>query len=140
MTHTLKIDDDVFTFNASSEDDAKLISSVITDLTTKQGFVNLDAQDVHAIIDGAENLITAQSTASGENRAEKSALEVAKGIKNAKSLLLEIETGDEVTLVEIAQAAEIIEEVSAPDAQVIWGHVINQEHGENFTVKIIAVI
>ena len=140
MTHTLKIDDDVFTFNASSEDDAKLISSVITDLTTKQGFVNLDAQDVHAIIDGAENLITAQSTASGENRAEKSALEVAKGIKNAKSLLLEIETGVEVTLVEIAQAAEIIEEVSAPDAQVIWGHVINQEHGENFTVKIIAVI
>ena len=140
MTHTLKIDGDVFTFNASSEDDAKLISSVITDLTTKQGFVNLDAQDVHAIIDGAENLIAAQSTASGENRAEKSALEVAKNIKNAKSLLLEIETGDEVTLVEMAQAAEIIEKIADPDAQVIWGHVINQEHGENFTVKIIAVI
>ena len=140
MTHTLKIDGDVFTFNASSEDDAKLISSVITDLTTKLGFVNLDPSDVHAIIDDAENLITAQSTASGENRAEKSALEVAKNIKNAKSLLLEIETGDEVTLVEMAQAAEIIEKIADPDAQVIWGHVINQEHGENFTVKIIAVI
>ena len=140
MTHTIKIDDEVFTFNASSEDETQLISNIITDLITKSGFVNLDAQDVHAIIDGADKLIAAQSTASGENRSKKAALEVSKDIMNAKNLLLEIETGDEVTLVEMAQAAEIIEKVADHDAQVIWGHVINEKLGDNFTVKIIAVI
>lgn len=140
MTHTVKIDDDVFTFNASSDEDAKLISSIITDLVTKSGFVNLEAQDIHAIIDGADKLIAAQSTTSGENRSKRAALEVSKDIINAKNLLLEIETGDDIMLAEMAEAAMIIETVADHDAQVIWGHVINEELGENFTVKIIAVI
>ena len=59
-------------------------------------------------------------------------------IKHAKRILLNITTGSEVGLGEMAGAAEIIEEVCAPEAQVIWGHIIDDEMSDNLQVTFIA--
>ena len=67
MKHTLNIEGTEITFEAKDKD-AELIKKIVADLLTLDGFVNLDAEDVKAIVDGEENLVAGEGTASGKNR------------------------------------------------------------------------
>ncbi|MBQ7219650.1 MAG: hypothetical protein IJS28_01575 [Synergistaceae bacterium] len=137
MKHTLTFDGTEISFEAP-EADAQAITRVITDLIEKEGFINIDADDVKSVVEEAENVFAGEGTGSGKNRCSDAALEAVKGIKGAKKILLAITTGPEITLAEMTEAAIAIEEASEPDAAVIWGHVIDEAMGDDVKVSIVA--
>ena len=139
MKYTLNFDGQEITFNAQ-EKDADTIKKIITDLMTGSGFVKLDIDDVKAIVDGAENVIAGEGTASGKNRCGDAAREAVKNLKSAKKLLVSVTTGLEITLAEMMGAATAVEEVSDPDAELVWGHVIDEAVGDAVKVSVVAVI
>ncbi len=59
-------------------------------------------------------------------------------VTGAKGILLNVTTGPEILLTEMSDAAAIIEETADIDAQVIWGHVIDENLGEKVHVTLIA--
>lgn len=114
----------------------------ITDLITGMGFVNLDFEDVEAILKDAGTVSFGSGIADGEDRAEKAARSAAAKLKmkpeNIKNILLNITTGTEITLTEMLNAASVIEDIAEPDSYVIWGHVIDESVGESVKVTLIA--
>ena len=116
----------------------------VTDLITKSGFVNLDFADIKAILTGAGTAIMGMGEGEGEDRARKAAQSAITSplmtfpMSGAKGILLNVTTGTEITLGEMSDAAQIIEETADPDAQVIWGHVIDESLGEKVHVTLIA--
>ena len=116
----------------------------VTDLITKSGFVNLDFADIKAILTGAGTAIMGMGEGEGEDRAKKAAQNAITSplmtfpVTGAKGILLNVTTGSEITLGEMSDAAQIIEETADPDAQVIWGHVIDESLGEKVHVTLIA--
>ncbi len=119
----------------------------VTDLITKSGFVNLDFADVKAILTGEDKAVMAvmgMGEGEGEDRAKKAAQNAITSplmtvpVTGAKGILLNVTTGTEIMLGEMSDAAQIIEETADPDAQVIWGHVIDETLGEKVHVTLIA--
>ena len=116
----------------------------VTDLITKSGFINLDFADIKAILTGAGTAIMGMGEGEGEDRAEKAAKNAITSplmtfpVTGAKGILLNVTTGAEILLAEMSAAAKIIEETADPDAQVIWGHVIDETLGEKVHVTLIA--
>ncbi|MBQ6972647.1 MAG: cell division protein FtsZ [Synergistaceae bacterium] len=116
----------------------------VTDLITKSGFVNLDFADIKAILTGAGTAIMGMGEGEGEDRAKKAAENAITSplmtfpVTGAKGILLNVTTGNEILLGEMSDAAQIIEATADPDAQVIWGHVIDETLGEKVHVTLIA--
>ena len=114
----------------------------ITDLITCSGFVNLDPQDVKAVLGDAGTVSFGSGIADGENRAEKAACSAVEELnmkpENIKNILLNITTGIEITISEISDAAFVIEKIAEPDTQVIWAHVIDESLDESVKVTLIA--
>ena len=137
MRHVLTFDGQEIAFDAQ-EKDAEIIKRIITDLMTCTGFVNLDLDDVKEIVDGAENVVAGEGTASGENRCADAAREAVKNIYGVNRLLVEVKSGPEVTLMELADAAEMVHETVDPTATLIWGHVIDEAVGDAVSVSVIA--
>lgn len=137
MKYTLTFDETPITFQAD-ENDEQTITRIISDLVTREGFVNLEAEDVKAMLDDAPQVVASEATASGENRCSDAALEALKDIDHAKAFILSMTTGPEVSLMEMAAAAEALTAKTDPEAQIIWGHIIDESLGENVRVSIIA--
>ena len=121
----------------------------VTDLITKEGFVNLDFADIKTILKAPENggatiAIMGMGEGEGEGRARKAAEQAINSplmtldLSGAKGMLLNVTTGPEITLGEMTEAAEIIQTTADPDAQVIWGHVIDESLGDKVHVTLIA--
>ncbi|MBR2208815.1 MAG: cell division protein FtsZ [Synergistaceae bacterium] len=116
----------------------------VTDLITKSGFINLDFADIKAILTGAGTAVMGMGEGEGEDRAVIAARNAIQSplmtipVTGAKGILLNVTTGAEILLTEMSDAAKIIEETADPDAQVIWGHVIDESLGEKVHVTLIA--
>ena len=116
----------------------------VTDLITKSGFVNLDFADIKAILTGAGTAIMGMGEGEGEDRARRAAQNAIESplmtmpVTGATGILLNVTTGSEIMLSEMTDAAKIIEEKADLDAQVIWGHVIDDSLGEKVHVTLIA--
>ena len=121
----------------------------VTDLITKDGFVNLDFADIKTILKAPENgsatiAIMGMGEGEGEGRARKAAEQAINSplmtldLSGAKGMLLNVTTGPEITLGEMTEAADIIQEHADIDAQVIWGHVIDESLGDKVHVTLIA--
>ena len=121
----------------------------VTDLITKDGFVNLDFADIKTILKAPENgsatiAIMGMGEGEGEGRARKAAEQAINSplmtldLSGAKGMLLNVTTGPEITLGEMTEAADIIQEHADIDAQVIWGHVIDDSLGDKVHVTLIA--
>ena len=101
----------------------------ISDLITVPGVVNVDFADVKAIMQDAGSALMGIGKASGENRATEAArqainsplLEVS--IEGAKGVLFNVTGSDDLTMLEINEAANIITESIDPNAKVIFGAV-----------------
>ena len=138
--------DALISFNEvlSSEKQIKLSQNVvesIVNLITKSGFVNLDFEDIKAILHDIGTAFLGTGIAEGENRAKIAALQAVSmcgELKNAKNILLNITTSSEVSLTEMADAAAIIQEEANPDIQSIWGHIIDDKMSDNLQVTFIA--
>jgi len=139
-------DDNTTLLNAFKLADNVLKAGVrgVTDLITLPGLINLDFADVKSIIKNAGNAVLGSGTASGENRAIKAAQNAISSpliettIEGANGILLNISGGPDLKLFEVNQAAEIIRNASGPNANIIFGAVIDEGMNDNVKVTIIA--
>ena len=117
----------------------------ISDLITVPGEINLDFADVKTVMAGMGMALMGTGVADGEHRAVEAAqraissplLEDAS-IHGAKGILINITGGEDMTLHEISEAANIIQEAADPDANIIFGTVIEREQQGSLKVTVIA--
>jgi cell division protein FtsZ len=139
-------DREVSVLDAFKAADQVLLSGVqgITDLITTPGLINLDFADVKAIMSGAGSALMGIGRARGENRAEIAAEEAISSplleasIDGAHGVLLNISGGSDLGLFEIHQAADLIAQSAHPDANIIFGAVIDDALGDEVRVTVIA--
>ena len=116
----------------------------VTDLIVKPGVINLDFADIKTVMRNAGSAIMGIGVGEGESRAELAAKAAIKSplmsvpMQGAKGILFNVTTGPDVTLAEMARAAEVIKATADPKAEVIWGHVIDEEVGEAIRLTLIA--
>ncbi|HET9089710.1 MAG TPA: cell division protein FtsZ [Acidimicrobiales bacterium] len=134
MLEAFKIADDV------------LLSAVrgVTDLITVPGLINTDFADVNAIMRNAGSAIMGVGQSTGEGRAVNAARAaitsplLEASIDGARGILMNIVGGSDVTLTEVTDAANIIHSVAHPDANIIFGSVIDDSIGDAVRVTVIA--
>jgi cell division protein FtsZ len=116
----------------------------ITDLITTPGLINLDFADVKSVMQDAGSALMGIGSARGADRAIKAAeLAVASplletSIEGAQGVLLSIQGGSNLGLYEINDAAKLVEEAVHPDANIIFGAVIDDALGDEVRVTVIA--
>src|ERR671910_1754153 len=132
--------------NAFKMADEVLLQGVqgITDLITTPGLINTDFADVKMIMSNAGSALMGIGYGSGEGRA----LQAARGaissplleasIEGARGILLNISGGSALGLFEVNEAAEIIHGVAHPDANIIFGSVVDDAMGDEVRVTVIA--
>ena len=134
MLEAFKIADDV------------LLSAVrgVTDLITVPGLINTDFADVNTIMRNAGTAIMGVGQSTGEGRAVNAARAaitsplLETSIDGARGILMNIVGGSSVTLTEVTDAASIIHSVAHPDANIIFGSVIDDSIGDAVRVTVIA--
>jgi len=126
--------------------DQVLLSGVqgITDLITTPGLINLDFADVKSVMAGAGSALMGIGSARGEARSIRAA-ELAMSsplleasIDGAHGVLLSIAGGSDLGLFEISEAAELVAKSAHPDANIIYGTVIDDALGDEVRVTVIA--
>ena len=116
----------------------------ITDLITTPGLINLDFADVKSVMQDAGTALMGIGSARGADRAIKAAeLAVASpllesNIEGAQGVLLSIQGGSNLGLYEINDAAKLVEEAVHPDANIIFGAVIDDSLGDEVRVTVVA--
>lgn len=139
-------DRNVSMLDAFKSADQVLLSGVsgITDLITTPGLINLDFADVKSVMQGAGSALMGIGSAQGEDRAVKAAeLAIASplleaSIDGAHGVLLSIQGGSDLGLFEINEAARLVQEVAHPEANIIFGAVIDDALGDQARVTVIA--
>lgn len=116
----------------------------ISDLITVTGLINVDFADVKTIMTNAGSALMGIGVASGENRAIEAAQAAVSSplletsIEGAKGVLLNITGSSNLGLYEVNSAAAVITEASDPDANIIFGAVIDESLGNEIRVTVIA--
>ncbi|CAB4684682.1 MAG: cell division protein FtsZ [Actinobacteria bacterium] len=126
--------------------DQVLLSGVqgITDLITTPGLINLDFADVKSVMAGAGSALMGIGSARGEARSVRAAeLAISSplleaSIDGAHGVLLSIAGGSDLGLFEISEAAELVAKSAHPDANIIYGTVIDDALGDEVRVTVIA--
>ncbi|MBQ7545046.1 MAG: hypothetical protein IJT02_08920 [Synergistaceae bacterium] len=137
MKHTFTFDGQELTFSAP-DNAAESAKRIITDLLSKAGFINIEFDDIKDILDGARDVAIGEGTASGENRCADAARKAIEHIMDADRLIVSVQSSPDVTLAELADAAEMVGESVDPTAQLIWAHVIDESLGDSVKVSVIA--
>lgn len=116
----------------------------ISDLIAVPGLINLDFADVKTIMRNTGSALMGIGQASGENRAADAARKAISSplletsIEGAQGVLLNITGGLNLTLFEVNEASEIIAEAADPEANIIFGAVIDESLKEEVRVTVIA--
>jgi len=118
----------------------------VAEIITLHGNINIDFADVCTVMAGSEVFIMGTGFATGEGRAMKSvqqALESplldSSSIKGTKDILLNIISGtQEITMGEIGEIIDYLQEAAGQDATIIWGNGIDLRLGDQISVTIIA--
>ncbi len=139
-------DRSVSVLDAFKQADQVLLQGVsgITDLITTPGLINVDFADVKAVMSNAGSALMGIGSARAEDRAVAAA-EMAvnsplleASIEGAHGVLLSIAGGSDLGLFEINEAAQVISEQAHPDANIIFGAVIDDSLGDEVRVTVIA--
>ncbi len=116
----------------------------ITSLITTPGLINLDFADVRSVMTGAGSALMGIGHGSGEDRAEEAARGaissplLESSIEGARGVLLSISGPTDLTLHEVNRAADAITRVAHPDANIIFGAVVDDALGDEVRVTVIA--
>lgn len=116
----------------------------ITDLITVPGLINLDFADVCTIMKGAGSAMMGIGIASGDNRAADAATEaissrlLESSIEGATRVLLSIAGNKDLGIQEINEAADLVAKNVDPDANIIFGTVVDESLGDQVRVTVIA--
>ena len=116
----------------------------ISELITVPGLINLDFADVRSImLDGGAALMSI-GRASGENRAQEAAQQAIHSslldvsIEGAQGILFNVKGGDDLSLFEVNEAAEMIRANAHPEANIIFGAVIDESMKDELHMTVIA--
>ncbi|NLT19424.1 MAG: cell division protein FtsZ [Syntrophomonadaceae bacterium] len=116
----------------------------ISDLIAVPGVINCDFADVQTVMQNTGSALMGIGTAKGENRAAEAARTAISSplletsIEGAKGVLFNISGGNNLTLFEINEAAEIIHQAADPEANIIFGANIDESLDEEVRVTVIA--
>jgi len=136
----------VSVLDAFKSADQVLLSGVqgITDLITTPGLINLDFADVKAVMTGAGSALMGIGNARGDDRAAVAAeMAIASplleaSMDGAHGVLLNISGGSDLGLFEINEAAQLVADAAHPEANIIFGAVIDDALGDEVRVTVIA--
>ena len=139
-------DRNVSVLDAFKSADQVLLSGVqgITDLITTPGLINLDFADVKSVMQGAGSALMGIGSATGEDRALQAAeLAISSplleaSIDGAHGVLLSIQGGSDLGMFEVTEAARLVQEAAHPEANIIFGTVIDDTLGDEVRVTVIA--
>ncbi|EKE06121.1 MAG: hypothetical protein ACD_19C00079G0026 [uncultured bacterium] len=142
---------DVIDRKMSLVDAFKVVDSVleqgvggIAEIITTPGLVNVDFNDVKAIMSAAGTALLGIGTGVGENRAQMAARAAVSSplldlsIEGARGVLFNIAGGKDMTMFEVDEAAKIISSTADQDANVIFGAVIKEELSDSIRITVIA--
>lgn len=117
----------------------------ITDLIVVPGLVNLDFADVRTTMGRAGLALMGIGIASGDNRAMEAAERAIShpllediSISGAKAILMNITSSSDLTLDELTTAADRIHQEAGDDADLIWGHTLDENLGDEIRITVIA--
>ncbi|MDR2363888.1 MAG: cell division protein FtsZ, partial [Spirochaetaceae bacterium] len=117
----------------------------ISDLITETGLVNIDFADIKTIMYGQGDALMGIGIGSGENRASLAANNAIDNplledttLEGAQRILINIAGGDNLTLVELEEVAQIVTEKSDDDALIIYGTSLDSKLGDKLQVTVIA--
>lgn len=116
----------------------------IADLITVHGMINVDFADVRTIMQNAGSALMGIGYGSGENRAVEAARAAIESpllelsISGAKGVLFNITGGNDLSMFEVDEAAKIITEAADPNANIIFGAVINESYTGEIKCTVIA--
>ena len=116
----------------------------ICDLITMPGLINLDFADVRTIMSDAGSAIMGIGFATGETRAREAAERALRSplidteIVGARGILLSIAGGDDLTLLEVNEAAEVVREAATEETNIIFGATIDERLSGQIWVTVIA--
>jgi len=139
-------DRNVSVLDAFKQADQVLLQGVsgITDLITTPGLINLDFADVKSVMSAAGSALMGIGSARGEDRAVAAA-EMAvssplleASVDGAHGVLLSIAGGSDLGLFEINEAAALVSQAAHPEANIIFGAVIDDALGDEVRVTVIA--
>lgn len=116
----------------------------ISDLITEHGLINLDFADIKSVMSRAGSALMGIGHGSGENRAvlaaqqaiESPLLEVS--IDGARGVVFNITGGDDLSMHEVNEAAEVITAAVSPDANIIFGATVKPDMSDKVTITVIA--
>jgi len=117
----------------------------ISDIITVPGLINVDFADVKAIMEGMGIALMGTGSATGDNRALEatqraisSPLLEEASIEGAKGLLVNVSGGADLTLFEVNEAMSIIHDSADPDANIIFGAVLDERLTNEMKITVIA--
>jgi cell division protein FtsZ len=116
----------------------------ISELITVPGLINLDFADVRSIMSGGGTSLMSVGASSGENRAVEAAESAVSSslldvtIDGAQGLLFNITGSSDLSLFEVNEAAEIIKQKAHPEANIIFGAVIDENLTDELRITLIA--
>ncbi len=116
----------------------------ISDLITVHGMINVDFADVRAIMENAGSALMGIGYGTGENRAVEAAKAAIDSplleldINGAKGILFNITGGTDLSMFEVDEAARIITEAADPEANIIFGAVVNDSYTGEIKITVVA--
>jgi cell division protein FtsZ len=116
----------------------------ISDLVTLPGLINLDFADVRTIMSEAGNALLGIGMGIGENRATEAAMQAVSSplletsMEGARSILLSITGGANLSLWEVNEAAKAVSEAAHPDANIIFGAMVDEKLDDQVWVTVVA--
>ena len=116
----------------------------ISDLIALPGLINLDFADVRTIMAHAGNALLGIGMGTGENRAIEAASHAVESplletsVEGAKSILLSITGGRDLSLWEVNEAAKAVAEAAHPDANIIFGAMVDEKLGDEVWITVVA--
>ena len=126
--------------------DELLVRSItgVTELLTTDGMVNLDFEDLKAVIkSGSGVAMIGLGASSAQNRAEEATLEALHSplleldTSDARGALINVVGGPNLTLGEAEKCAQIIQDKISPHAKIIWGAAVDEELGDEIRVMLV---
>ncbi len=145
LLHTVDRETPISEAFALADDILRQAVQGISDLITVPGEINLDFADVKTVMAGMGMALMGTGVAEGEHRAAEAAQRAISSplledatIHGARGVLINITGGEDMTLHEVSEAAQIIQEAADPDANIIFGTVIDRALKGKVKVTVIA--
>ena len=116
----------------------------IADLITVHGMINVDFADVKAVMENAGSALMGIGYGTGESRATEAAKAAVESpllelsIDGAKGVLFNITGGNDLSMFEVDEAARVITEAADPEANIIFGAVINDSYTGEIKITVVA--